>query len=125
MPGETVDEIEETIKFALKLNPTYTTFNIFTPLPGSQLFDEAKRNKTLLSYDYDAYFNKKGKILKDQLDLPILEKLIKKAFKKVYFNPRFFMHRILHLIKNPCRSEIKMLFEGFIVVIKNKFFISL
>ena len=125
MPGETVDEIKETINFALKLNPTYTTFNIFTPLPGSQLFDEAKINKTLLSYDYDEYFNKKGKILKDQLDLPVLEKLIKEAYKKVYFNPRFFMHRISHLIKNPCLPEIKMLFEGFIVVIKNKFFISL
>ena len=58
MPGETVDEIKETINFALKLNPTYATFNIFTPLPGSQLFDEAKINKTLLSYDYDEYFNK-------------------------------------------------------------------
>lgn len=125
MPGETVDEINETITFARKLNPTYTTFNIFTPLPGSQLFDEAKRNNTLLSYDYDKYFNKKGKILKDQLDLSILENSIREAYKKVYFTPRFFINRIMHLIKNPCLPEVKMLFQGLAVVIKNKLFLSL
>jgi anaerobic magnesium-protoporphyrin IX monomethyl ester cyclase len=122
MPGETEDEINETINFAIKLNPTYTTFNIFTPLPGSQLFDEAKINKTLLSYDYDEYFDKKGTILKDQLDLSILEKSLKKAYKKVYFNTRFFGHRIMHLVRNPCLPEVKMLFKGLAVIIKNKFF---
>jgi anaerobic magnesium-protoporphyrin IX monomethyl ester cyclase len=125
MPGETEDEINKTINFAIKLNPTYTTFNIFTPLPGSQLFDEAKINKTLLSYDYDEYFDKKGTILKDQLELSILEKSLKKAYKKVYFNPRFFMHRIMHLVRNPCLPEVKMLFKGLAVIIKNKFFFSL
>src|SRR3989338_3556342 len=125
MPGEAVGEIKKTINFAKELNPTYTTFNIFTPLPGSQLFDEAKINKTLLSYDYDEYFDKKGTILKDQLDLPILEKSIKEAYRKVYFNPRFFMHRIMHLVRNPCLPEIKMLFKGLAVIIKNKFFFFL
>ena len=125
MPGETIDEIKATINFARELNPTYSTFNIFTPLPGSQLFDEAKNNKTLLSYDYEKYFNKKGKILKDQLDLAVLEKSIREAYKKVYFNPRFFIHRIVHLMKNPCLPEIKILFKGLAVVIKNKFFQSL
>ncbi len=124
MPGETVDEIKETINFAIKLNPTYTTFNILTPLPGSEIFDEAKRNQTLIPCDYDEFFDKKRTILQNQLALPVLERLIRDAYTRVYFNPRFFMHRIVHMMKNPCMAEIMMLYKGFLVIIKNRFFLS-
>lgn len=118
MPEETVNEVMETINFAKELNPTYTIFSIFTPIPGSELFDEAKKNGTLLTYDYEAYFDKTKKILKDQLDFTILKKLIKLAYKKVYFNPKFFLHRIIHLIKNPTLYEIKTLLKGFYFMMK-------
>lgn len=118
MPGETVEEIEKTINFARELNPTYSTFGIFTPLPGSDLFDEAKNNKTLLTYDYDFYFNKTKNVIKGQLELHTLERFIKKAYKAVYFNPRFFLHRITHLIKNPTLYELKALLGGFLVIVR-------
>ncbi|MFH1594069.1 MAG: radical SAM protein [Candidatus Omnitrophota bacterium] len=117
MPGETVSEIRETINFAKELNPTYTTFGIFTPLPGSELFDEAKENGTLLTRDYDSYFNKSKKILRNQLELAELEKMLKKAYKDIYFNPRFFLHRIMHLIKNPTLYEIGTLIKGFSILL--------
>jgi hypothetical protein len=79
-------------------------------------------NALKLSNDCEEYFDKKGTILKDQLDLSILEKSLKKAYKKVYLNARFFGHRIMHLVRNPCLPEVKMLFKGLAVIIKNKFF---
>jgi len=122
MPGETVEEIKKTIKFAKELNPTYATFGIFTPLPGSELFDEAKNKGTLLVEDYEKYFNKTQKILKDQLDLLTLEKLINDAYKEFYFNPRFFLNRIIHLIRNFSLYEIKTLFRGFFIMTKRIIF---
>lgn len=120
MPGETVEEVRKTIKFARELNPSYATFGIFTPLPGSELFDECKNKQTLLTYDYDSYFHKTGNILKDQLDLAILEKLIKEAYRAVYFNPKYILHRLTHLLKNFSLFEIKTLFKGFFIVMKIK-----
>ncbi len=39
LPGETDAEREETIRFALELEPTYASFHFATPYPGSPLFD--------------------------------------------------------------------------------------
>lgn len=118
MPEESIDEIKETINFAKELNSTYTTFGIYTPLPGSELFTELRQNGMLLTFDYDTYFNKSKKILKNQLDLNILKGLIKEAYKEVYFNPKFLLHRLVHLIKNFSIYEIKALFDGFKVLTK-------
>jgi len=120
MPGETIDEIRKTINFAKELNPTYLTFGIFTPLPGSELFDEVRAEGTLLSLDYGSYFNKSERILGNQLDLNILKRLLKEAYKKTYFNPRFFIHRLTHLMKNPSPYEVRSLFEGFSVLVKKQ-----
>jgi radical SAM superfamily enzyme YgiQ (UPF0313 family) len=34
-PGESQEEIERTIRVALDLNPTYVSFHLFTPYPGT------------------------------------------------------------------------------------------
>jgi radical SAM superfamily enzyme YgiQ (UPF0313 family) len=39
LPGETDAEREETIEFALELEPSYASFHFATPYPGSRLFD--------------------------------------------------------------------------------------
>lgn len=118
MPGETLKEIKKTINFAKELNPTYLTFGIFTPLPGSDLFDETKENGTLLTFNYDSYFNKSERLLSSQADLSILNRLIKKAYKTAYFNPKFILHRLVHLARNPSFYEMKSLFSGILILIK-------
>jgi anaerobic magnesium-protoporphyrin IX monomethyl ester cyclase len=112
MPGETIDEIIQTIRFAKELNSTYSTFGIFTLLPGSELFDEAKAQGTLLSENFDYYFNRSENVLKNQLDISILRNFIKIANRQVYLNHKFLIYRILHLARNPTFSEVKTLFKG-------------
>lgn len=43
-PGETKKTIKETIHFAKKLNATFVSFNIATPLPGSDLFEKYRES---------------------------------------------------------------------------------
>ena len=38
-PDDTIEEMEETRKFALKLKPSYISLNSFTPLPGTDIYD--------------------------------------------------------------------------------------
>lgn len=40
IPGETASDMEETFKFAKKLDPDWCQFNIFIACPGSSLYDE-------------------------------------------------------------------------------------
>jgi anaerobic magnesium-protoporphyrin IX monomethyl ester cyclase len=39
-PGETVAHYQETLDFALSLNPTYASFHALLPFPGSPLFEQ-------------------------------------------------------------------------------------
>jgi anaerobic magnesium-protoporphyrin IX monomethyl ester cyclase len=40
IPGETVEDMEATYKFARKIDPDWCRFNIFVAVPGSALYDE-------------------------------------------------------------------------------------
>jgi len=40
IPGETVDDMEATFKFARKLDPDWCQFNTYVAVPGSRLYDE-------------------------------------------------------------------------------------
>ena len=43
MPGETPKTIEDTVKFAKKLKPDFISFNILTPYPGTDIFDNNEK----------------------------------------------------------------------------------
>lgn len=118
MPGETVDEIKETLNFAKELNATYTIFNVFIPFPGSEIFNELRNDRKLCTYDYDAYYNHAEKIVSDQVDIAVLIQLLKEAYRKVYFNPRFFRDTIIYLVKNFSLTEIKTFTKGFFIFLK-------
>ena len=40
LPGETVEDMEASYKFARKLDPDWVRFNIFVGYPGSDMYDE-------------------------------------------------------------------------------------
>lgn len=42
LPGETEADMEETIEFAKRLNPTYASFNVATPYPGTAFYESVK-----------------------------------------------------------------------------------
>ena len=45
VPGETIDEMNMTFKFARKLDPDWCRFNIFVAVPGSTLYREVMEKK--------------------------------------------------------------------------------
>lgn len=57
LPGETKETIQQTIDFAIELDPDIASFNIATPLPGTEFYDIAKE-EFLLTDDWETYSSK-------------------------------------------------------------------
>ncbi len=54
-PGERHEDMDATIRFALRLDPDYAQFTILTPYPGTPIFRELKEKDLLATEDWDRY----------------------------------------------------------------------
>ncbi|MCX8176135.1 MAG: B12-binding domain-containing radical SAM protein [Candidatus Bathyarchaeota archaeon] len=88
MPGETMSEALQTIKFAKKLDPDYAQFSVATPFPGTELYKIAKERGLLLTEDWSKYTVLEPVMRTKELSVKQLKKLIKKAYLSFYFRPK-------------------------------------
>lgn len=69
-PGETMDEIRQTFRYAEEIDIDYVLFSIATPLPGTELYEICKENKCLpedFSFEnFDFYGFGRGVITTDE-----------------------------------------------------------
>jgi len=99
IPGETVDDMNATFKFARKLDPDWCRFNVFVAVPGSSLYEEVMQNHLYDRVeDYVAYVKTKEFNYESLLEI----------------QRRF--HRNFN--KSPRRILRKMKREGFLTVLK-------
>lgn len=85
LPGETVEDMRETIRFSRKLNPTYASFHIALPYPGTEFHSlvESDLAGELFPKAYT------GIVPYDDL-----EKIAMKAFRSFYLRPRYIAGRL-------------------------------
>lgn len=55
LPGETLETIEQTIRFAIELSPSYAKVCFATPLPNTELFDVLEAGGRIKTYDWSKY----------------------------------------------------------------------
>jgi len=89
LPGETLKDMEESLKFAKKLNPDWCQFNTFIAYPDSRLYNEllesgkyVKLDEFLLSVKTDEY------------DYNSLMAVQRRFFKEFHMTPKQIMKRI-------------------------------
>jgi len=90
LPGETREEIEETIKFAKELKLVRAQFGIFLPIPGTFLFNDLiKRGKLNLDEINWEYYDAYRHIVyhSDLISDSQLKNLQRKAFLSFYLRP--------------------------------------
>jgi anaerobic magnesium-protoporphyrin IX monomethyl ester cyclase len=80
-PGETPDEQRETIAFALKLDPTYASFHIVSPYPGT-VFHEKSAPYEEPFPSFDAHHHR----------LADLEAMRRHALRRFYLRPSVVAH---------------------------------
>ena len=70
IPGETLDDMNETFNFSKKLKADWCQFNIYIACPGSQLYDEVI-SKGL----YDQMYDYLARVKTKEFDHDMLEKI--------------------------------------------------
>ena len=91
LPYDTLDTINKTINFAIKLDPTGLSFSILTPFPGTQVVNMAQNGTgglKMLSYDWRDYGKQLGRALElEKISRKQLERLQRKAYLRFYMRP--------------------------------------
>lgn len=92
-PMETKEEMKKTLKLALKLDPDYAQFSILTPYPGTEIYEEAKKENLLLTEDFQEYTAGKP-VLKTLVSPEDLAKFLRKCYLRFYLRPNFIAREI-------------------------------
>ncbi len=92
-PGENERTIQKTLNFVKRIQPDFITFNVFTPLPGTEMFKEVYlEGKDLEDFD----------LLSTSfcdMDIEEVQEVIINAYKNYYFNLSYLIRRIMK-VKN-------------------------
>lgn len=98
-PGETAETLEQTIRFAVKLNPTTATFGILTPYPGTELFDRVAAKcpeirdgseSTMNNLHTSGFYSSAV----CGLDGEYLSSQVKRAYRRFYMRPGYILRRL-------------------------------
>jgi radical SAM superfamily enzyme YgiQ (UPF0313 family) len=95
LPGETEDQIKDTIRLAVSVPLRYAIFNLFVPYPGCELYEMLSQdNKIHFSQwsDFTSYGGFSGTdpiYVPDTISKEKLLALQKAAMRRFYFKPRF------------------------------------
>jgi anaerobic magnesium-protoporphyrin IX monomethyl ester cyclase len=89
IPGESVNDMKATYKFAKKLNPDWCQFNIFVAYPGSSLYDEVMAKGL-----YDRVEDFVAYVKTEDFDYDFLLKLQRQFHKGFYRTPKSILRKI-------------------------------
>jgi len=97
-PGETKEEIKQTIKFAKSLDATEITATICTPLPETYMFESIK-DKYKITTDFSQFDYYKNLAYENpDLSFKEIKKLQKKLLLEFYTHPKRWKYIAKHLI---------------------------
>lgn len=98
-PTETKEEIQETIRFAIKSKLLAAAFFLVVPNPGTELYDMARRYYPKLDERIEVYqYYSRESYYKDTTGID-LTKIQKVAFRKFYFSPYRILRSIILIPK--------------------------
>jgi len=123
-PGETIQSLEDTIRFAIDLDIDTAAFFIAIPYPGTDLFDLAVKNgylkETIDWREFAPVSNLESPMIIPNISLENLQKYKRKAFQSFYLRPKYLLRKLRQLNN---MSDIKSILRGlktFVEIIYNK-----
>jgi len=111
IPGETYEEMEKTLEFALELPLDRAQFNNFMPLPGSSIWEDFGQTDRLDMVNWDRMFVHDVAYCDEGITPQQIKRLQRKAYLRFYLRPR-----ILFSLLREIRSlfHMKFLLKRFI-----------
>ena len=101
-PNETLPQIQETLDFALELNPDYAHFSILTPFPGTPIYMDALK-QGLFEKDYWREFSESPSpdfvpfFLPNTLPREQLIVILNRAYKTFYIRPKYLFRQAIRV----------------------------
>jgi radical SAM superfamily enzyme YgiQ (UPF0313 family) len=89
VPGETLKDMEASLKFAKKLNPDWCIFNVFIANPDSKMYQEVLDSK-----QYDQLDEFLLSVKTDEYDFKSLMEVQRRFFKEFNMTPKQIMKRV-------------------------------
>ena len=101
LPGDTVETMKETIRFACSLPLTYAKASMTLPFPSSALFRQIDKDGRILSKDWDKYnFHSTTEVWEhENLDWDTIQHYYAMFHRKFYFRPSYIWKRFWRDIK--------------------------
>jgi anaerobic magnesium-protoporphyrin IX monomethyl ester cyclase len=89
LPADTEKSMDDTIRFALELDPDLANFMIAAPYPGTELWEVAKRDGRLFSMDWRDYaiHDEKARYELPSLPPELVEQKWHEAYRRFYLRP--------------------------------------
>jgi len=115
VPGETVEEMHETIKFGVEIDPDYVWFNVFVGIPKSPIYDSIIANRWYGNIDAGGVITD---IKTDKFTSGDVAKIQKIAERKTMVNPRFLKRR---LKRGKSIRDLMAMIKAGLRMIKNSF----
>lgn len=88
---ETEQTIDQTIDFAVELDPDYAQFSKATPYPGTAIYNQLKNEKRIITDnwdDYDAFLRSKPVFAHKNLSSEKIDNKLSEAYRKFYCRPK-------------------------------------
>jgi len=97
IPGETKEEMKQTIKFAKELNLDRAQFNNFMPLPGSELYRQMKA-KGRAVIDHDHFFVHDVGYVPEGMTKDEIKNCQRQAYLSFYLRPKIIFNLLKQIV---------------------------
>ena len=108
IPGETRENLQRTLDFALEIDPDVVNFHYLTPFPGTELYDDIGKFGSM-SEDLTDFTYQGAAFVPYSMTREELAMMRHTAFKKFYSRPWFLLKRTLGL---RTADDLKAAFGG-------------
>lgn len=102
-PGETREDMQETVDFIKTLNVDYPKINLLVPYPGSEIYETIIKERPNISNEWDKYTSFSSMTKNEPVYVPSgisaqeLKSLHKNAYRQIYLKPAFIFNHIKKL----------------------------
>jgi len=114
-PGETKENVKETMEFVKEIDPDLVHFSNLTAFPGSVIYDEALENNWFIDGKANFYGFEDLKLNATEMTDKELSKIREYAVRDFYLRPSYILKRLKHFNF----SELKNNLKGFFAIIRS------
>ncbi len=106
-PGETPENVEETIRFAIEIDPTYSSFIMMLPFPGTRTYDLYRQKGFITAKSWSEYsWHGKPVFATDTLSHEQLVNLRRKAYRRFFLRPSKLLRTFVDVLRANSVREI-------------------